>query len=37
MIVPAEFHEASGFPDLGHLEKAGEGYRLVPAPWNPVI
>jgi glyoxylase-like metal-dependent hydrolase (beta-lactamase superfamily II) len=25
------------FPGLGHLEKAGDGYRLVPAPWNPVI
>ncbi len=25
------------FPGLGHLEKAGDGYRLVPMPWNPVI
>jgi len=25
------------FPGLGHLEKAGDGYRLMPAPWNPVI
>ena len=25
------------FPGLGHVEKSGDGYRLVPAPWNPVI
>ncbi len=25
------------FPGLGWVEKAGTGYRLVPAPWNPVI
>jgi glyoxylase-like metal-dependent hydrolase (beta-lactamase superfamily II) len=25
------------FPGLGHLEKSGDGYRLIPAPWNPVI
>lgn len=25
------------FPGLGHVEKAGDGYRLVPMPWNPVI
>lgn len=25
------------FPGLGHVEKAGDGYRLIPAPWNPVI
>jgi hypothetical protein len=25
------------FPGLGHLEKSGDGYRLVPMPWNPVI
>ena len=25
------------FPGLAHLEKAGDGYREVPAPWNPVL
>jgi glyoxylase-like metal-dependent hydrolase (beta-lactamase superfamily II) len=25
------------FPGLGHLEKSGDGYRVVPAPWNPSI
>jgi glyoxylase-like metal-dependent hydrolase (beta-lactamase superfamily II) len=25
------------FPSLGHVEKDGTKYRLVPAPWNPVI
>jgi glyoxylase-like metal-dependent hydrolase (beta-lactamase superfamily II) len=25
------------FPSLGHVEKAGTGYRLVPVAWNPVI
>jgi glyoxylase-like metal-dependent hydrolase (beta-lactamase superfamily II) len=25
------------FPSLGHIEKAGDGYRLVPAAWNPTI
>jgi glyoxylase-like metal-dependent hydrolase (beta-lactamase superfamily II) len=25
------------FPGLGYVEKAGTGYRLVPASWNPVI
>jgi glyoxylase-like metal-dependent hydrolase (beta-lactamase superfamily II) len=25
------------FPGIGHLEKSGDGYRLVPAPWSPVI
>jgi glyoxylase-like metal-dependent hydrolase (beta-lactamase superfamily II) len=25
------------FPSIGHVEKDGKGYRLVPAPWNPVI
>jgi glyoxylase-like metal-dependent hydrolase (beta-lactamase superfamily II) len=25
------------FPSLGHIEKAGNGYRLVPAAWNPAI
>jgi glyoxylase-like metal-dependent hydrolase (beta-lactamase superfamily II) len=25
------------FPGLGHIEKDGEGYRVVPAAWNPTI
>jgi glyoxylase-like metal-dependent hydrolase (beta-lactamase superfamily II) len=25
------------FPGLGWVEKAGTGYRLVPAAWNPVL
>jgi glyoxylase-like metal-dependent hydrolase (beta-lactamase superfamily II) len=25
------------FPGLGHVEKDGAGYRVVPAAWNPVI
>jgi glyoxylase-like metal-dependent hydrolase (beta-lactamase superfamily II) len=25
------------FPSLGHIEKAGDGYRLIPAAWNPAI
>ena len=25
------------FPGLGNVEKDGNGYRLIPAPWNPVI
>jgi glyoxylase-like metal-dependent hydrolase (beta-lactamase superfamily II) len=25
------------FPSLGHVEKDGNGYRVVPAAWNPVI
>ena len=25
------------FPGLGYVEKDGNGYRVVPAPWNPVI
>jgi glyoxylase-like metal-dependent hydrolase (beta-lactamase superfamily II) len=25
------------FPGVGHLEKAGDGYRFVPAPWNPSV
>ena len=25
------------FPSLGHVEKDGSGYRLVPVAWNPVI
>jgi glyoxylase-like metal-dependent hydrolase (beta-lactamase superfamily II) len=25
------------FPSIGHVEKDGAGYRLVPTAWNPVI
>jgi len=25
------------FPSVGHIEKAGAGYRLVPAVWSPSI
>jgi glyoxylase-like metal-dependent hydrolase (beta-lactamase superfamily II) len=25
------------FPGLGRVEKAGSGYRVIPAPWNPSI
>jgi glyoxylase-like metal-dependent hydrolase (beta-lactamase superfamily II) len=25
------------FPSVGHIEKAGSGYRVVPVPWNPTI
>jgi glyoxylase-like metal-dependent hydrolase (beta-lactamase superfamily II) len=25
------------FPGLAHLEKTGDGYREVPAPWSPVL
>jgi glyoxylase-like metal-dependent hydrolase (beta-lactamase superfamily II) len=25
------------FPGLGHIERDGGGYRVIPAPWNPVI
>jgi hypothetical protein len=25
------------FPGLGWVEKAGSGYRLIPAAWNPVL
>ncbi|MGH8638706.1 MAG: MBL fold metallo-hydrolase, partial [Burkholderiales bacterium] len=25
------------FPGLGRVEKAGDGYRVIPAPWNPTI
>jgi len=25
------------FPSLGYIEKAGSGYRLIPAAWNPVL
>src|SRR6201996_168354 len=29
------FHFA--FPSIGHVEKNGTGYRLIPSAWNPVI
>jgi hypothetical protein len=25
------------FPSLGYLEKAGDGYRHIPANWNPAL
>jgi glyoxylase-like metal-dependent hydrolase (beta-lactamase superfamily II) len=25
------------FPSIGHVEKDGKGYRLVPSAWNPTI
>ena len=25
------------FPAVGYAEKDGDGYRLVPVPWNPVV
>ena len=25
------------FPSIGHVEKDGTKYRLVPVAWNPVI
>jgi glyoxylase-like metal-dependent hydrolase (beta-lactamase superfamily II) len=25
------------FPSLGYMEKAGNGYRLIPVNWNPVL
>ncbi len=25
------------FPSVGHVEKDGAGYRLIPSPWNPTI
>jgi glyoxylase-like metal-dependent hydrolase (beta-lactamase superfamily II) len=25
------------FPSRGYVEKSGNGYRLVPAPWNPAV
>jgi glyoxylase-like metal-dependent hydrolase (beta-lactamase superfamily II) len=25
------------FPSLGHVEKAGTGYRVIPVPWNPTL
>jgi hypothetical protein len=25
------------FPSIGHVEKDGKGYRLIPSAWNPTI
>lgn len=25
------------FPSLGHIERVGSSYRVIPAPWNPTI
>jgi glyoxylase-like metal-dependent hydrolase (beta-lactamase superfamily II) len=25
------------FPSVGHVEKAGSGYRIIPVPWSPTI
>ena len=25
------------FPSIGHIEKDGTGYRLIPSAWNPMI
>ena len=25
------------FPSIGHVEKDGAGYRLIPSAWNPTI
>jgi glyoxylase-like metal-dependent hydrolase (beta-lactamase superfamily II) len=40
-IAAAEKAVAVGFhftfPSIGHVEKDGTKYRLIPAPWNPVI
>ena len=40
-MVAVEKLEVQGFhypfPGLAHVEKDGGGYRVVPAPWNPVI
>jgi glyoxylase-like metal-dependent hydrolase (beta-lactamase superfamily II) len=34
-ILVAGYHFP--FPGLGYIEKAGTGYRLVPAAWSPVL
>ena len=34
-VLIAGFHYP--FPSLGHAEKDGTGYRLVPIAWNPVL
>ena len=40
-MVVAEKLQVQGFhfpfPGLGNVEKDGSGYRVIPAPWNPVI
>jgi glyoxylase-like metal-dependent hydrolase (beta-lactamase superfamily II) len=40
-MVVAERLQVQGFhypfPGLGNVEKDGNGYRVIPAPWNPVI
>jgi glyoxylase-like metal-dependent hydrolase (beta-lactamase superfamily II) len=40
-MVVAEKLQVQGFhypfPGLGHVEKDGSGYRVIPAPWNPTI
>jgi glyoxylase-like metal-dependent hydrolase (beta-lactamase superfamily II) len=40
-MVVAERLQVQGFhypfPGLGNVEKDGDGYRVVPAPWNPTI
>ena len=40
-MVVAEKLQVQGFhypfPGLGNVEKDGNGYRVIPAPWNPVI
>ncbi len=40
-MVVAEKLQVQGFhypfPGLGHVEKDGGGYRVIPAPWNPSI
>jgi glyoxylase-like metal-dependent hydrolase (beta-lactamase superfamily II) len=33
--VVSGYHFA--FPSLGYIEKAGSGYRLIPASWNPTL
>jgi hypothetical protein len=38
-MVAAEKLQVQGFhypfPGLGHVEKDGSGYRVIPTPWNP--
>jgi len=40
-MVVAEKLQVQGFhypfPGLGNVEKDGNGYRVIPAPWNPAI
>jgi glyoxylase-like metal-dependent hydrolase (beta-lactamase superfamily II) len=40
-MVVAEKLQVQGFhypfPGLGNVEKDGNGYRVIPAPWNPTI